>query len=371
MLEVRYLFTGKTDYNMLLSKLLSERTMTADTDRRGCLMAMIREPHAEKIRQWGSKTISESSLFIEGDDFGREKESHITIRYGFTRDLTPNEIKEVIREVKPFPIELEGTDIFRNERYDVIFLKSESPILRNMNEITKKFPNTTSHPIYNPHLTLAYVQPGVGERFRNKVGSKKMAVMCECVMYSGINHIKTPYQLAEMDAPPPAITQPAEDFSFSADFINFIKQIENAQKTGFKNGKWYPHASPEGGRPTIAYGHKIKTDKEQQAFDRGIDDRAAIKLLVKDLMEAKDKVRRYIDKKYRIHLILDDKQMEMLTEFAFNLGGLEKFPNFTDAVLRKDWKKAAQEYKRGYRADSGERRELTRRNQLFFDRYLK
>jgi GH24 family phage-related lysozyme (muramidase) len=153
--------------------------------------------------------------------------------------------------------------------------------------------------------------------------------------------------------------------------VNFVKNLENADKKGFINGKWYPHPSPEGGYPTIAYGHKIKTDKEEQKYRQGLDDREATKLLVKDLMEAKDKVRKYIDDRYKIHLMLDKKQMEMLTDFAFNLGGLEKFPKFTDAVLRKDWKRAAQEYKRGYRSASGERKELTRRNQLFFDRYLK
>ena len=244
--------------------------------------------------------------------------------------------------------------------------------MNRLNGASKKFPYKSSYPNYNPHLTLAYVLPGKGKKYDNIPAKTITSIVCDSVVYSGIQRQKNKYKLSEdMDATPPAITQQAEDRSFSADFINFVKRLENAEKVGFNNGKWYPHASPEGGRPTIAYGHKIKTDKEQQAFAQGIDERASIKLLVKDLMDAKDKVRQYIDKKYRIHLILEDKQMEMLTEFAFNLGGLDKFPNFADAVIRKDWKGAAQEYKRGFTAAGGERRELTRRNQLFFDRYLK
>ena len=194
-------------------------------------------------------------------------------------------------------------------------------------------------------------------------------------MYSGIDHQKTPYTLVREDivaAPPPDMERPAPtDQSFSSDFINFMKNLENDNKTGFHKGKWYPHKSPEGGRPTIAYGHKILTYKEEKKFASGIDDREATKLLIKDLVEAKEKVHKYIREKYKVNLILDQKQTEILVEFTFNLGGLNKFPKFTDAVLRKNWDKAEKEYKRHYRTPSGEVKELSRRNSLVYGRYFK
>ena len=56
----------------------------------------------------------------------------------------------------------------------------------------------------------------------------------------------------------------------------------------------------------------------------------------------------------------------MLTDFAFNLGGLNKFPKFVDAVLRNKWDIVKKEYQRG----SGGKL-LKGRNSAFYDRFLK
>lgn len=363
-------------YNMLADNLIiAERTMTHEPDRKGCLMAMVNPRSAGIIQNWSKKYIPDDILYREGSDFGRETETHITILYGFTQDLTPTQVQSIIQGTRPFQVRVIGTRVFQNPKYDVVVLSVESPELSRLNKLSKKFPYTTNYPTYNPHLTLAYVLPGRGSKYNNISAQKITSILCDSIVYSGINREKRSTKLLQQEGafvnPPPAIQQQSFESNFSADFVNFIKNLENAQKSGFIKGKWYPHPSAEGNNLTIAYGHKIKTDKESQKFAKGIDDREAIKLLVKDLLEAKEKVRRYIDERYKIHLMLDKKQMEMLTEFAFNLGGLDKFPKFTDAVLRKDWGKAAQEYKRSYRSSSGEKKSLTRRNQLFFDRYLK
>ena len=165
-----------------------------------------------------------------------------------------------------------------------------------------------------------------------------------------------------VDVPPPII-QHAE--IFSQDFIDFVKNAENAAKVGYKKGKWYPHKSYEGGLPTIAWGHKIKSKEELKRVARGISDKEAEGLLKKDLEIAKATVQKYM-KGLGVNIPLSKVQTEMLTEFAFNLGGLEKFPKFAKAVLNKDWATAKKESKR-FAAG----KELTRRNKLFNDRYFK
>lgn len=348
--------------------------MTQEADRKGCLMAMADPRSANIIQSWSKKYIPDDILFIDGSDFGRENETHVTILYGFIKDLTSEQVQSIIQGTKPFYVQILGTQVFRgNPDYDVITLKVQSPELTRLNGLSKRFPYVSNYPNYNPHITLAYVLAGKGYKYDNIPARKITSILCDTVEYSGINRQKKQTKLRE-DAhvnPPPAIQQQAFEQNFAPDFVNFVKNLENADRTGFLNGKWYPHRSAEGGRPTIAYGHKLLSDREEKKFTGGIDEREATKLLVKDLLEAKEKVRRYIDDRYKIHLMLDKKQMEMLTEFAFNLGGLEKFPKFTDAVIRRNWPIAAQEYRRSYRTASGERKKLTRRNQLFFDRYLK
>jgi len=166
-----------------------------------------------------------------------------------------------------------------------------------------------------------------------------------------------------MDMPPPAMHRYAD--AFSQDFINFVKNLENQQKIGYKNGKWYPHKSYEGGLPTIAWGHKIKNKEELNKMISGISDSEAERLLRDDLQIARKNVDTYV-KKLGVKIPLSSIQTEMLTEFAFNLGGLEKFPKFANAVLNQDWKTAEKESKRYSKG-----KELTRRNELFRKRYFK
>jgi GH24 family phage-related lysozyme (muramidase) len=176
-----------------------------------------------------------------------------------------------------------------------------------------------------------------------------------------------------MDTIPPAPSaqiQPASTNSFSSDFISYVKEEENGIKRGFdsKKNMWYPHKSAESMEdyPTIAYGHKIMSKSELDKMNKGISDEEASKLLNDDLQQANELVHEYIKRKYKTDLVLTQKQMEMLVEFANNLGGLDRFPKFVDAVLRNNKEIMRKEYKRFAGG-----KELEQRNLEFFDRYLK
>jgi 8-oxo-dGTP pyrophosphatase MutT (NUDIX family)/GH24 family phage-related lysozyme (muramidase) len=169
---------------------------------------------------------------------------------------------------------------------------------------------------------------------------------------------------------PPAIVQSAQQISPS--FINYMKSAENSIKKGFdtKRKLWFPHASPEGGLPTIAYGHKIKNKSELDRMNKGISDSEAEQLLKKDIENAWGVVKsdlNYMTKGLNIPLSGDQK--EMLIDFAFNLGTIKGFPKFVKSILNKDWDIAKKEYIRTYKDNSGKKHELSR-NKIFFNRYL-
>ncbi len=86
---------------------------------------------------------------------------------------------------------------------------------------------------------------------------------------------------------PPAITQ--QHSIFGQDFVNFVKSVENQNKIGFKNNKWLPYKSFEGGMPTIGYGHKIKDQKELAIMSKGISDEEVNRILIEDLGIARQK----------------------------------------------------------------------------------
>jgi GH24 family phage-related lysozyme (muramidase) len=163
-----------------------------------------------------------------------------------------------------------------------------------------------------------------------------------------------------------------QQFTITKDFINFIKEIENAGKKGYDKRRniWFPHESPEGGLKTVGYGHKIKSAAEQRNLEKtGLTNQQVEELLIKDLTSASRRAKDYVQRRFS-GAVLDQTQMEMLTEFAFNLGSLDGFPKFTEAVVKGDWNIARKEYHRNYTDKQGVRQRLDTRNTAFFNRYL-
>lgn len=91
-----------------------------------------------------------------------------------------------------------------------------------------------------------------------------------------------------------------EGAALTDDFMQKVMQWENnkAYKPGGWNDKkqrWFPHKSPEGGLPTIAYGHKLTPrDVSSNRFKGGISDSDAKELLQNDLFAASLKAARLV-----------------------------------------------------------------------------
>lgn len=185
---------------MTLKEMLLERQID-QAERLGCLMAMIDESVASKILKFGKQLINEEDLYHKfnekgEDEFGREKECHVTIRYGFTKDLNELDIRQLLKGRDEFLVEVNGLDIFdTNPEFDVVKFNVSSPILNQLNELSGIYPNKSDFPDYHPHLTLAYVKKGT---FPHK---KKihLELPIKSVCYSPISGDKSHFQLDESD----------------------------------------------------------------------------------------------------------------------------------------------------------------------------
>lgn len=130
----------------------------------GCLMAMVNTESAKKIGEINKKLISDDILYFEeGQEYGRENEPHITIKYGLTTNYPPKKIGEMVSHIKPFTVILESIDVFSNPKFDVVKINVKSNVLEKLNRMLSKLPNEDKYPIYRPHLTLAYVKPNTGK----------------------------------------------------------------------------------------------------------------------------------------------------------------------------------------------------------------
>ena len=153
--------------------------------------------------------------------------------------------------------------------------------------------------------------------------------------------------------------------------MDYIKRVENGGKTGYRDGLWFPHPSPEGGNDTIGYGHKLLN--EDSWMKGGVSDAAIEKILFEDIISASEGAGEVINEYASGDFEnIPQRCKEMFTDFVFNLGstGFRKFPKFVNAALDEDVETMQLEYKRYYRTGSGELRELEHRNSEFYKMFL-
>lgn len=150
----------------------------------GCLMAYISPKQCDLLSDFGKILVKDKDLYKEGNEYGRDDEAHVTIRYGFTADLTKEEINEIIKDVKSFTIKLKSISIFKasgDKKYDVVKFDVESDILTKLNKKSGKYPNEQSFPNYHPHVTIAYVKKG---SFKNETKDISIEVTVDKIVYS-------------------------------------------------------------------------------------------------------------------------------------------------------------------------------------------
>lgn len=140
-------------------------------------------PAAQKVLGLAA-AIPETALAKDG----RETEPHITVKYGIHgNDVEP--IRKALENEPPITVKLGETSIFPDSQSgsgDVVKIDVDSPDLHRLNRIIKSaVPTTDTHPTYQPHVTLAYVKPGMGQQF---AGNKSLAgteVTLDHVVFSG------------------------------------------------------------------------------------------------------------------------------------------------------------------------------------------
>lgn len=128
------------------------------------------EESAAAVRQAAQQLIDPADLNeAEG---GFEDQPHITIKYG----LDPSDqeaVAKVLQAAGPVEVTVGGIEVFQPEGkdYDVIVQRVESEQLRGLRQEIEAVVEGEgdSFPVYKPHMTLAYVNRGEGEKYAESV----------------------------------------------------------------------------------------------------------------------------------------------------------------------------------------------------------
>ena len=142
---------------------------------------------AEKILAF-SLSIPDDEIYRDPEDpsYGRELDSHITVKYGL-KTVNAEDIEKLVKKsgVKEIDVVLKGTSLFEPEdkSYDVLKIDVQSPRLCELNKLFSTLPNSDTHPDYFPHLTIAYVKKGVGEKYSGKEEFAGINFKVDCLYF--------------------------------------------------------------------------------------------------------------------------------------------------------------------------------------------
>lgn len=130
----------------------------------GCLMLDYESPFWESA----SIGIDENDLYIEDDDdsYGIEKDCHVTVMYGLHDEVHLDEVKPYVQPLEMYTTYIVGKSLFENPKYDVLKFDILCPQANlTFDSILNELPNSYSYDEYNPHMTIAYLKPGMGKKY--------------------------------------------------------------------------------------------------------------------------------------------------------------------------------------------------------------
>lgn len=149
----------------------------------GCAMVYFDFPQMNEIHQM----IDESHVYTDESDrtFGLEDEPHTTLLYGLhSNDIADEAVMEICKSTEYGPLVLENASLFENEKYDVLKFDVRNPVLAKVNGELAKLPHTTNFPDYHPHATIAYLKPGMGKAYTEKLKDTTFEVYPNKIVYS-------------------------------------------------------------------------------------------------------------------------------------------------------------------------------------------
>lgn len=182
----------------------------------GCALVPLVGAAAVRLLELG-RSIPDADLAADG----REKDPHVTIRYGI-HSVGPAEVVPVLAASGPVTLWLGKVTVFAGEEHDVLKADVESPDLRRLHAALGKLPHTDTHPTYVPHATIAYVRPGLGKKYADRMPPLDLEVSAPKAVYGGPDGSRTvvpfgPTRASEDDAIPPGLVYAALVESLAAE----------------------------------------------------------------------------------------------------------------------------------------------------------
>jgi 2'-5' RNA ligase len=167
----------EVDYIKKQMKILTE----AKKYEYGCVMLHFTFPEMKEIHE----LIDPDDLYEEeGQEYGLETEPHCTLLFGLHEGVPTKDIDKVLGEFTFYTCKAHNVSLFKKDNYEVLKFDIVGDNLEEANKKLKKFPYTSEDSEYKPHMTIAYLKPGTGEKYVKKLKSEKYWLAPQYAIYS-------------------------------------------------------------------------------------------------------------------------------------------------------------------------------------------
>jgi len=173
----------------VFSKLdLTAQTKKVKQGNYSCVMALVPHDLAQEIVAWGVRNVPDEDLYLDGEKFGRELESHITIKYGLLTD-DGKHVRRSFNDSKPFKAKLGKVRHFEPPElpFDVLTIEVISDDLQKANAmICDKFDCAEGlvSDEYKPHITIAYMKRGDAKEYVGADEFEGKEIVLDTVIFS-------------------------------------------------------------------------------------------------------------------------------------------------------------------------------------------
>ena len=131
----------------------------------GCLMLIFTNELKYEFLKLTNK-IDIEDLYNPEDGYGRETQPHVTVKYGI-HENDHYKINQTLGRIEPITIKFKTkVSLFENQKFDVVKINISGSDIRALNKrVCNIFECTDTYPVYQPHSTVAYVNPGMGHKY--------------------------------------------------------------------------------------------------------------------------------------------------------------------------------------------------------------
>lgn len=228
------------------------------------------------------KSIPDSELYGDLDpswsDDAREQEPHVTTLFGL-HDPDSSEAARLIQKAEPITVTLGKTSLFHGDKYDVLKVDVSGTDLHALNKKLQELPNTNTYPDYKPHITIAYLKKGEGDKYAGDTRFEGQKITFGSLTYSPPSKVRDTFGRPEIPFKAPVVpktstaTAPADQNSAkTAAAAEKLKALLNKRPLAQPSMKPAdkPDAEQIAAMTDFADGIMEQGDKEPAAFAKAV-----------------------------------------------------------------------------------------------------